>query len=79
LIRKTKTHHWTKTPKPRHPNWLKRLGYFRQDIPNFLEVDFLTMTIIIIYKPLYFYEFDKNVIKFVSAYQSRIYNWRYII
>ena len=50
------------------------MAYFKKDIPNFMEVDFLTMTIIIIHKPEYYFEFNKNTTKFVSYYQRHLYN-----
>lgn len=79
FMRKGKVYNFYKTRKPDHPNWVKKFIYFRRDIPNFLEVDFMTMTIILIYSPKFFFDLNRNTIKFVNHYQRHLYNWRFII
>ncbi len=49
------------------------------DIPNFLEVDYMTNTIILLYSPLTF--LDLNYINYkitLPIFSLRIYNWKYI-
>lgn len=61
------------------PSWVLRFMYFRDDLPKFLEVDYLSMTLVILYKPYNFLEFDFYTSKFMSSYLSRLYNWKFII
>ena len=56
----------------------KRLLYCGNDIPNYLEVDFFTMTSVIIYEPFLFYEFDPILIYRIPFLSLRLYNWKYI-
>jgi len=67
----------SKQPKTHEPSWLKNLLYFREDIPNFLEIDFLTLSILIIYNPTVF-EFDIINLKYINIFQQRLYNWRFV-
>jgi len=69
---------FNKQPKKHSPKWVSNLIYFREDIPNYLEVDFLSMSLIILYKPL-FYELDFSKVKFLSYFQRHLYNWKFII
>lgn len=73
-----KKYDYDKQHKFTAPKWISNLIYFRDDIPNFLELDFLTMTLIILYKP-FFFEFNINNIRFLNFYQKRLYNWKFII
>jgi hypothetical protein len=61
------------------PSWVLRFMYFRDDLPKFLEVDYLSMTLVILYKPYNFIEYDFYSLKFMSSYLSRLYNWKFII
>lgn len=61
------------------PSWVLRFMYFRDDLPKFLEVDYLSMTLIILYRPYNFVEYDYYTSKFMSSYLSRLYNWKFII
>jgi len=61
------------------PSWILRFMYFRDDLPKYLEVDYLSMTMIILYKPYNTIEFDFYTLKFMSSYLSRLYNWKFII
>lgn len=67
-----------KQKKSHIPTWIVNLIYFREDVPNFLEIDFITMNLIILYKPLLF-ELDWTKIKFLNYYHRHLYNWRFII
>lgn len=71
-------HNENKQKKTHIPRWIFNLIYFREDIPNFLEIDFLTMHLIILYKPL-LSELDWTKVKFLNYYHRRLYNWRAII
>lgn len=73
-----KKYDYDKQHKFTAPKWISNLIYFRDDVPNYLELDFLTMSVIILYKP-FFFEFNINNIKFLNFYQRRLYNWKFII
>lgn len=76
---RSQNYHYSRTKKPDQPSWTRRYGYYGVEVPSFLEIDYLTMTIIIVYEPKHYYEFNKNTTKFVNFYQRHLYNWRYII
>jgi len=57
--------------------WPLKALWVRNDIPRYLEVDYLTMTIFVLYYPLYLkdiFPYYYLHIKFLSA---RCYNWRF--
>lgn len=56
----------------------KKLLYLGNDIPNYLEVDFMTMLVVVIYDPFLFCEFDPILIFRVPFLSLRLYNWKYI-
>lgn len=78
FIMDQKKHDFNKQSKSHTPKWLTNLMYFREDIPNYIEVDFLSMSLIILYKPL-FNELDFNKLKFLNYFQRHLYNWKSII
>lgn len=62
-----------------YSNWTYRFMYFKEDVPKFIEVDYLSMTLVILN-----YSINKNYLdfynlKFLNLYLSRLYNWKYII
>lgn len=73
-----KQYDFNKQQKKHSPKWAANLIYFREDIPNFLEVDFVLMSFIILYKPEFF-ELDLNKVKFLNYFQRHLYNWKFII
>lgn len=48
----------------------------KQNIPLFLEIDFLTMTIILIFFPKKFNNLNFIFYNFFSIYMFKLYNWR---
>lgn len=60
------------------PDWIFFIGYKRTDIPNYLEVDFFTLSSFVIYRPLYL--IDRNAF---NSFEDRsgihdMYNWKFI-
>ena len=60
------------------PNWILRSLYFKEDFPRYLEVDYISMTLVILYKSYDFKDYDFYGLKFINAYLMRLYNWKYI-
>jgi ribosomal protein S4 len=60
------------------PSWIARYIYFKDDVPKFLEIDYLSMTLIILYYPYEFLDLDFYNMKFVNLYFLRLYNWKYL-
>lgn len=56
------------------PLWLLNTFYVKEDLPNYLEVDFLTLSLKIIYKPFYYNEYNFMFFKLLNFYQKRLYN-----
>ena len=62
-----------------YPKWIENYKFFKNDIPLNLEVDYLSMSIVVLS-----YSFnEKNLnyfnLKFINLYLNRLYNWKYII
>ena len=60
------------------PDWVFSLGHRRIDIPNYLEVDFFTLSSFMIYPPLYFN--DRNPLVHFDDRSGihDMYNWKFI-
>lgn len=60
------------------PKWILRTIYYKTLIPNFLEVDFLSLTSVIVYLPKIIAEYDSVLWRYINIYNFRLYNWRVI-
>lgn len=58
--------------------WFRRLIGFCGDTPNYLEVDFMTMTSVIIYEPFLSCEYDPSLVYRLPYQSMRLYNWKYV-
>lgn len=58
--------------------WLIDLSMFRKGTPRFIEVDFLTLSIIVIYIPYNSHFITYNTNKIYNFYLNRLYNWKYL-
>lgn len=61
------------------PLWLVNTTNLKEDVPNYLELDFLTLSLKIIYKPLFYSEYNFMFFKLLNFYQKRLYNWKKVI
>lgn len=62
-----------------YPTWIYKHINYKEDVPKFLEIDYVTMSLVMLN-----YSFDKNFldfynIKFLNLYLNRLYNWKRII
>jgi hypothetical protein len=62
-----------------YPIWTYKYMYYKEDVPKFLEVDYISMTMVLLN-----YSFNKEYvdfynIKFLNLYLNRLYNWKFII
>lgn len=64
---------------PKVYNWINSSIYFGFDIPFYLEVDFINMSIVILIKSLDFKNVSRPNIKYINFYLTRLYNWNYIV
>jgi ribosomal protein S4 len=55
------------------PNWLKKLQFLYNDIPNYLEVDFVILCTSIIQNNKL-----SNFNPYVNFFMFRLYNWKYL-
>jgi len=69
----------TTTQPEYYHHWIKDCMYFNDDIPLNFEVDYLNMTITILYYSFDEYDLDYYNTKFINFYTNRLYNWKYII
>lgn len=65
--------------KENYPNWIENFMFFKKDIPLFLEVDYMTMTVIFLDYNKNFKNFDHLNFKLFNFHLSRLYNWKFII
>lgn len=68
-----------KTIKESYPNWLENYIFFKKDIPLHLEVDYMSMTLIMLNYNWNFKNSDIIDYKFFNFYLNRLYNWKFII
>ncbi len=60
------------------PTWILNNKYIILDIPNFLEIDYYTLSFFILYEPFLWSDID-----FYNVYNNKLcinnmYNWKYI-
>lgn len=63
----------------KNPLWLYNTFFVKEDVPNYMEVDFLILSLKIIYKPFFFNEYNFMFFKLLNFYQKRLYNWKKVI
>ena len=64
---------------PKVYNWIDSSLDFGFDIPRNLEVDFINMTVFVLYKFFDLNSVSYTTIKYVNFYLTRLYNWNYIV
>ena len=64
--------------KENYPLWIENYKFFKFDIPLFLEIDYISMSIVILNYNYNNKNFNYFNYKFISFYLSRLYNWKYI-
>lgn len=67
-----------KTPKMKNPKWPRKIIWERSDIPKYLEVDFLTMTSVVVYEPHRRSDFFVYFNKYHNLPTRRMFNWKYL-
>lgn len=55
----------SKQPSSHLPDWIIKVGYRRVDIPKYLEVDYFTLSIFVLYEPLF--TIDYNPLTYLTA------------
>lgn len=75
---KPKTHRLGADRNYRYPDWLLNLRFFESDVPSFVELDFFTLSFLVIKNPFqYSHQLNfKEVFEFPRV--MRLYNWKYI-
>jgi len=62
----------------RFPKWLLDIIFFKSDIPKYLEVDFFTLSIFLVYEPFFVNDFNPLTWKLYKFNVLNLYNWKYI-
>lgn len=65
--------------KESYPLWMDNYLFYKKDIPVNLEIDYISMSIIVLYYDLKNSNLNYLNLKFVNIYLNRLYNWKYII
>jgi hypothetical protein len=60
------------------PHWVQNIRFSREDVPKYVEVDFFTLSIFMLYTPYMLSDFSP-----LNMFDSRdrvinMYNWKYI-
>lgn len=61
-----------------YPNFFKNFKFFKKDVPLNLEVDYVSMTIILLYYNKNPKLFSFYNLKFFNFYLNRLYNWKFV-
>ena len=64
---------------PKVYHWIYSNIHFGFDVPFFLEVDYVNMSIFVLTKPLNTNLVNYGSLKFLNFYLTRLYNWNYIV
>lgn len=64
---------------PKVYHWIYNHNHFGFDIPYFMEVDYVNLTIFILQKPLNISLINYTSIRYLNFYLTRLYNWNYIV
>lgn len=64
---------------PKVYNWINSSIHFGFDVPYYLEIDFVNMTVFILIKLFDINNVTYYNIKFINYYLIRLYNWSYIV
>ena len=70
----TKKHSRSKTRKSHYPEWILKARMLTEDIPSFLEVDFLSLSIIVLFEPTSIFDFEKFKFKYLEVFSPKLYN-----
>jgi len=60
------------------PDWIFKIGFFYEDTPSFLEIDYTTLSLILLKLPNNYNHYNFYFTKFVTLFLIRHYNWKYI-
>ena len=60
-------------------NFINKIIFFKNDSPKYLEIDYLSMSLILLYKNINYSEFNYFNIKLLNVFLKRLYNWKFII
>lgn len=69
----------TKKNVENYPKWINNYKFFKKSVDLNLEIDYLSMTIIILNYPYNFDNVSYYNLKFINFYLNRLYNWKYIV
>lgn len=58
------------------PNFLDKFIFYKTDIPKYLEIDFFSLSIIMLYNSKTILENDIFFTKVLNSYMIKMYNWR---
>jgi len=61
------------------PNWIIHSEYDFKDVKPFLEVDFMTLSVFLIYDYNEFYYYSPLDIRFIKYNIYKMYNWKYVV
>jgi hypothetical protein len=58
--------------------WLLRLSFSSFDVPNYLETDYMSLSVFLVYYPVSAEHLNPLLASRFPAYAVRMYNWKYL-
>ena len=60
----------------RWPSWIFRTAYYNTCIPNYIEIDYISLTLVIVFLPKYIIEYQSIIWRYINICNYRLYNWK---
>jgi hypothetical protein len=60
-------------------SFLGKLSIGGFDVPNYLEVDYLSCSVFVLYSPIFSFELNPVISAVCPVFAMRLYNWKYVI
>jgi hypothetical protein len=68
-----------KQSRNRIPSWIGNLLFVYEDVPFYLEVDYIILSIMFVFRKNKFHHFNFFSKKSIALFLLRHYNWKYIV
>lgn len=62
----------------RVPEWVLDISSFYEDVPNYIEIDYTTLSLCLVNNNINFIFYNNNFLNFLNVFMLRNYNWNYL-
>ncbi len=67
-----------KQPYNRVPYWVSDVSSFYEDVPGFIEIDYIVLSFCLLSNDLNFFFYNNSLLNFINIFMLRNYNWNYL-